>query len=109
VKLPAKAKLAAALAGKVAVPVDCSAACRVAARVELTKAAAKKLGVPAVLARGSRSLAAAGRASVKLAFASKARKKLRKARKVAATLVVEVRDATGALAAQRRGKLTLRR
>ncbi len=109
VRAPAKAKLAAALAGKLTVPVDCSAACRVAARVELKKATAKKLGVPAVLARGSRSLAGAGRASVKLAFASKARKKLRKARKVAATLVVEVRDATGALAAQRRGKLTLRR
>ena len=109
VKAPAKAKLAAALAGKLAVPVDCSAACRVAARVELKKAAARKLGVPAVIARGSRNLAGAGRASVKLAFASKARKKLRKARRVVATLVVEVRDATGALAAQRRVKLTMRR
>jgi hypothetical protein len=108
-KAPAKAKLAAALAGKLAVPVTCSAACTVAARVELPKKAAKKLGVPAVIARGSGKLAAAGRASVKLAFASKARKRLRKARTVAATLVVEARDAAGALAAQRRGKLTLRR
>ena len=109
VKAPAKAKLAAALAGKLAVPVGCSAACTVAARIELAKKAAKKLGVPAVLARGTARLAAAGRANVKLKFVAKARKKLRKARTVAGTLVVEVRDATGALAAQRRSKLTLRR
>ena len=44
---------------------------------------------------------------MKLKFAAKARKKLRKARKVTATLVVEARDAAGALAAQNRGKLTL--
>jgi hypothetical protein len=108
-KAPAKAKLAAALAGRLVVPVDCSAACAATARVELAKKAAKKLGVPAVIARGSGKLAAAGRANVKLAFTSKARKKLRKARTVAATLVVEARDAAGSLAAQRRGKLTLRR
>jgi hypothetical protein len=89
--------------------VECSAACTVTARLGLTKKAAKKLGVPAVLARGTSRLAAAGRARVKLAFASKARKKLRRARTVVGTLVLEARDATGALAAERRGKLTLRK
>jgi len=53
--------------------------------------------------------AASRTVTVKLAFASKSRKRLRKARTVAATLVVKARDAAGALAAQRRGKLTLRR
>jgi hypothetical protein len=109
VKAPAKAKLAAALAGKLAVPVECSAACAIVARVELKKAAAKKLGVPAVIARGSKRLAGAGRTSVKLAFAAKARKKLKKTRAVAATLVIEVRDAAGALASKRSGKLALGR
>ncbi len=45
---------------------------------------------------------------MKLKFAAKARKKLRKARKLAATLVVEARDAAGALAAQKRAKLDAR-
>ena len=90
-------------------PAECSAACALAARIELPKKAAKKLGVPPVLAKGSARLAAAGRARIRLAFASKARKKLRKARSVAATLVLEARDASGAVAAQRRGKLTLRK
>ena len=109
IKAPRTARLAAALAGKLAVTVQCSGACAVSARLELTRAVARKLGVAKVPARGSKRLATAGQARIKLAFSAKARRKLRKARKLAGTLVVETRDAAGTLIAKRRGKLTLRR
>jgi hypothetical protein len=106
---PRRAKLASALAGKFAVTVDCTGPCAVSTRLALSRPAARKLGVPRVPARGSKRLAAAGRATVKLAFSAKTRKKLRNTRKLTGTLVVESRDAGGALIASRRGKLTLGR
>jgi hypothetical protein len=106
---PAKAKLATVLSRGLSVSVGCSAACRIAARLEVTKALARKLKLAAVLARGAGQLGAKGTANVSVRFTGKARKRLRKARKVSATMVVEVRDATGALASQRRIKITLSR
>jgi hypothetical protein len=91
------------------ISVGCSAACRIAARLKLTKARARKLKLAAVLARGSAQLGTEGTAKVRLHFTRKARKRLRKARKVAASLVVDVRDATGALASQRTLKINLGR
>ena len=94
IKVPLKGKLASALAGKLAVTVQCSGACAATVRLKLTRAVARKLGVARVPARGSKRLAGAGRASVKLIFSAKARKKLRKARKLVGTLAVETRDAS---------------
>jgi hypothetical protein len=108
IKAPLNAKLRAALAGKVGVTVDCTAACAVVARFSLAPALARKLGVPKVPARGSGQLAGAGRISVKLVFSAKARKKLRNVRKLVGSLVVETRDAGGTLIAARHSKLTLR-
>jgi hypothetical protein len=109
IEAPLRAKLGAALAGKLAVTVQCSGPCAVTVRLGLSRAVARKLGVATVPARGSGRLTGAGRAKVKLAFSAKARKKLRKTRKLAGTLAVETRDAGGTLIAGRRGKLTLRR
>ena len=106
---PSKAKLARVLTRGLSVSVGCSAACRIAARLVVTKALARKLKLAAVLARGTGRLGAKGTAKVSVRFTGKARKRLRKARRLAATMVVEVRDATGALASQRKLKITLRK
>ena len=108
-KAPTQGKLAKALAGKLAVQVDCSAACALASRLELARSAARKLKLPAVIAAGKASLTGPGRATVRLRFTAKARKRLAKARTLTATLVTQARDATGALAAQRKTKLSLKR
>ena len=50
-----------------------------------------------------------GLGGLRLAFSAKARRKLRRARKLVGTLAVEARDAGGTLIAGRRGKLALRR
>ena len=49
---PAKAKLAKALAGKLSVLADCTAACKVTSRLELARKDARKLKLPAVIATG---------------------------------------------------------
>jgi hypothetical protein len=109
IKAPRTAKLATALAGKLAVTVECSGACAATLRLELTRATARRLGVAKVPARGSKRLAGAGQARVRLAFSATARRKLRRVRKLTGTLAVKTRDASGTLIASRRGRLTLRR
>jgi hypothetical protein len=105
---PARARLARALAGRLVARATCSAACVVAARVELSGSAARR--VRAVLAaRGTKRLAAAGDAAVALRFTTKARRALKRLRTVRATLVLEVRDAGGRLVASRRTTLVLQR
>jgi hypothetical protein len=100
-----------------AVEVACSSACSMSARLTVTRAAARRLGLGrrTVLARAA-TTSAAPRVSRKLRYTRKARRALRRARRVNALLEVRTVDAAGVTKVYRQrvrvtrtGRLTSRR
>ncbi|MEX0993439.1 MAG: hypothetical protein WDZ37_05530 [Solirubrobacterales bacterium] len=87
-------------------PADISGSAEVAAR--LGRRFGLKSARPVVVARGRASLAAAGVANLRLSFTKKARRKLRRARKVGLTLRINLTDKASNTAKFTR-KATLRR
>ncbi len=89
VAAPTGVKRAALLKRGVKVPLECRRACRVRLELRIDAKAARryKLGKrAAVVGTASRSLAEAGKATVTVKLAAKARRKLRKARRLTLTL-----------------------
>lgn len=89
-----------ALTGRgLAVPVSCSEACNVDLSLTLPARTAKRLRMSAartvVIARGKRSSAAAGQVKVVLRPTARAKKRLRKLRRLKATLKLVATDAAG--------------
>ena len=101
-QLKATHKLATALKKGLGFTARCSEACRITAGLALSRKDARRLKVPAVVAKGG------GTRTVRLRFASKAAKALRRQRRVALTLTVTVADAAGNTAKVTR-RVTLRR
>jgi hypothetical protein len=90
-----------ALKGKgLTVPVRCASACTIDLSLVIPRATAKKLHISAaktvVIARGKRALTAAGTAKVVVKLKAAAKKRLRKVRKLKATLRAVVTGAGGA-------------
>ena len=90
-----------ALKGKgLTVPVSCASACTIDLSLLISRTTAKKLHISAaktvLIARGKKSLAAAGTAKVLVKLTPKAKKRLRKTRKLKATLRAIVTGAGGA-------------
>ena len=77
------------------IQIACPAACTVAAELRVDKATARKLrlGRSRVLARGSKTLRAAGNAKVTLKVVRKARKRFKRLRKAKVTLVTRTKIA----------------
>jgi hypothetical protein len=96
VAAPAGVKRAALLKRGVAVPLECRRACRVGLELVVDAKAARryKLGKrAAVVGTASRALAAAGKASVTVKLSARARRKLRKAKRLTLTLRSTAREA----------------
>jgi hypothetical protein len=75
--------------------VPCAGACQVKAELRVDKATARKLklGRSRVLARGAKTLLAAGDAKLTLKVLSKARKRFKRLRKASLTLVTKTKTA----------------
>jgi hypothetical protein len=84
------------------VPVTCSEACRYTVELRLDRRTAKRLRVPARLARAAGSLTTAGRRAVKLRPAARTARRLERARRLRAVLTVRATDAAGNAASLRR-------
>jgi len=111
VSTPGAQRLSRILRKGLAVSVSCSETCRLDGRLSLDGRTAKRLGLtkrrkPVVVARGR----AASSGRLLLRFSSKARKGLRRARRLRMTLVIRARDAAdNAVSVTRRVTLTRKR
>lgn len=95
---PRKLALGKALKRGVPVTVVCSEVCRIVADLRLAKKQAKKLRIPALVAkaRGLVSrVSASGKRTLTMKFTKKAKKKLKRMKKVKLTLFVTTTDARG--------------
>jgi RTX calcium-binding nonapeptide repeat (4 copies) len=88
-KVPAKLSIRSILKKGLVIRISCPAACAVDGSLRVDKKTARKLklGKSRVLARGKKSIAAAGTAKVKLKVVRKARKRFKRMRKAKVTLV----------------------
>jgi DNA-binding beta-propeller fold protein YncE len=88
-----------ALARGIALKARCSTACRVTARIYLRPGLARRLGIvrskPVVVARGRARLSRAGSKSVRIKFTPRAKRRLRRVRKVRSSLHVAITAAGG--------------
>jgi hypothetical protein len=92
------AKLGKALKSGYPVQVRCGGRCSVNAALLLSRSAGKRLGLTGKalrVASAKRALPAAGKATLKLRFSTKAKAKLRRAKQVPLTLVVTAKDGAG--------------
>jgi Ca2+-binding RTX toxin-like protein len=88
----------------------CSEACTVTANLRLSAKDAKRLGLPKLIGRATKKLAAGGSSSVLVALTSRAQKRLRRlAGKVVVSLTLTAQDVAGNAATAPVRKITLKR
>lgn len=101
-------KLRTALRKGLPVTTTCPAACSVRVSAGLPRATAKRLKVPAAVAKGGKALLAAGTARVTLRFPKAAQRRLKASRSLRLTLTATATDAAGVKATSS-VKVTLKR
>lgn len=101
-------RLATVLRRGLRITAQVNEAATILARVILSRRAAKSLGLPRVIARGSARLREAGSATFRARFTRKAKRRLRRARRVRATLNITATDTAGNKTTLKR-PLTLKR
>ena len=73
---PPRARLSIVRANGLRVPFTCASRCKVAARLELSAATARRLGLPRVVARGSATRSSRGKGTLTVRLTAAARRKL---------------------------------
>jgi hypothetical protein len=108
-KLLGRLRIRAIASKGLAIRISCPAACTVTAQLRVDKATARKLrlGRSRVLARGSKTLRAAGNAKVTLKVVRKARRRFKQLRRVKVTLTTSTK--IGGTTTRTSRKLKLRR
>jgi hypothetical protein len=109
---PAKAKLGKVVASGLRVKAACSEACTLKLSLEVDAKTAKKLGLgkkKATIGTGKGKLAEGGSTQVVVKLTGKAKKKLKSAKILKATLVTAAADRAGNKAKPKRKKITLER
>jgi hypothetical protein len=108
----AKTKLGALLKSGLPVSFTCNTVCSAKFELLMTKKLAKRLGIaaarPVVIGRGSGKVSASGTKKVAVKLTAKAKRRLKKVRRVTVTLRSTVTDAAGKKTVRTR-KLTLKR
>jgi uncharacterized repeat protein (TIGR01451 family) len=104
----ARQKLLAALRKGLKATAGCSEGCAIQAKLLIAKKLAKKLKLPRVVGKATKTLAAAGTTNLVVKFTAKARRKLAKLRSLRLTVEIVAADPAGNAATARKA-ITLRR